>query len=123
MNNTLQNEVQFNKSSTSDSKDMEIPLIVQIPILLLNAESNFHLHSDSRELMIALKQCDSLQESKPLRQHGVMPSRHHLSIMWDFGRGFLTAEEEWSDVHLGNIKMFLHNECKKANNSIRSWLS
>jgi len=102
---------------------MEIPLIAQIPILLLNAESNFHLHSDSTELMIALKQCDSLQEIKPLRQHGVMPSRRHFSIMWDFGRGFLTAEEEWSDVHLGNIKMFLHNECKKANNSIRSWLS
>jgi len=116
----------LNEFPTSDS--VGIPLIAQIPILLLNAESDFHLHSDSKDLMVALQQFDSLQEGVPNRHHEVMPNRHHLSIMWDFGVGFWNAKE-WSEVHnmndeySDNVKILQQNEGSAEVNNIGSWLS
>jgi len=115
----------------------KIPLIAQIPILLLNAESDFHLQSDAKEMMIALQQFDT-PFHKVTRLQKIIPAKHHLSIMWDFGTGFLTnSNEEWTEAP---VRVHVHG-CNKRNgkvvelfrrrnedhtrkaSDIRSWLS
>ena len=84
----------------------QMPLLVQIPVLLLNAESDFHLHKDSTELVVALKQlckdCQNLSRSKSSMdeskktgksqhpvEHEIIKGTNHLTIMKNFGSGLI----------------------------------
>ena len=86
-----------------------LPLLAQIPVLLLNAESDFHLNKDSTELIVALKQLskddqnaanpDSITDesnsqkktgiSRHSVEHKIIKGTNHLTIMKNFGCGFI----------------------------------
>ncbi len=90
--------------------DRNIPLIAKIPVLLLNAENDFHLQTDSKELLVALSQFhtdsrdtqnkvgneisdkDNQSSNSVKRQHFIIQDRNHLDIAWDFGSGYYTEE-------------------------------
>ena len=151
LHNNMHNSIHNNMPKKQEMKTMpitEIPLIAQIPILLLNAESDFHLQSDAKEMMVALQQFDPfrvhehehVQEHILTRLQKIIPAKHHLSIMWDFGSGFLTnSNEEWTEEapvhvdgcnkHNGTVVELLRrrnkNHDRKASDDtgIRSWFS
>jgi hypothetical protein len=62
------------------------PPLATLPLLLLNAESDFHLQQDTRELEIALDRFPVTVE----RQSVVVSNRNHLSIMGEFGQGLMS---------------------------------
>ena len=75
-------------------------LLTTLPVLILNTENDFHLHSDSKDLLVALNQFKNsksssssspLSSSHPERIHGIVKDRNHLSIMWKFGNGFFDS--------------------------------
>ena len=128
----------------------EIPLIAQIPILLLNAESDFYLQSDTKEMMVALQQFDSFRIQEHAQEHvqeyaltrlqKIIPAKHHFSIMWDFGSGFLTnSSEKWTEKipvyvdgcnkHNGTVVELIrrrnkdHDRKASDDTGIRSWFS
>jgi hypothetical protein len=65
-----------------------LPPLATLPLLLLNAESDFHLRQDTSELEIAL---DQLSMSTK-RQSAVVSNRNHLSIMGEFGHGLISRD-------------------------------
>jgi acetyl esterase/lipase len=65
-----------------------LPPLATLPLLLLNAESDFHLRQDTSELEIAL---DQLSVSTK-RQSVVISNRNHLSIMGEFGHGLISRD-------------------------------
>jgi hypothetical protein len=83
-----------------------LPPLATLPLLLLNAESDFHLWQDTCELEIALDQFPVTVE----RQSVVISNRNHLSIMGEFGQGLISRDvlldepspdqESWSLAYL-----------------------
>eukprot|EP00957_Ditylum_brightwellii_P042048 3184747-Ditylum_brightwellii.AAC.1 len=92
-----------------------IPLLATVPILLLNAESDFHLHHDATDLMVALSQFSEIQPNRNAElakgmknkavafeggslvkqniEHRIISGTNHLSIMRRFGHDLLFGEE------------------------------
>jgi len=58
------------------------PLLGKIPLLLINAEQDFHLSQDSQELLVALGQYPTRSTTE--RFHITIPSTHHLNLMKEF---------------------------------------
>lgn len=83
----------------NDSTNDSIPPIATIPILALNAASDFHLAQDTFELLVALHHFDddetkSTRESIPTREAVVIDNRNHFSIMREFGSGLIKKNDE-----------------------------
>ena len=82
-----------------DSTNDTIPPIATIPVLALNAASDFHLAQDTFELLVALHHFDddeskSTRESIPTREAVVIDNRNHFSIMREFGSGLIKKNDE-----------------------------
>lgn len=93
------------------SSEEAVPLLAQIPTLLVNAESDFHLLQDSIELQTALRSYDFpvSEADSNLQRFALIANRDHFSIMREFGTGLwsfkrpataddvqLYKEEDWS---------------------------
>lgn len=76
------------------AQDSHIPPLATVPILLMNAESDFHLAQDTSELLTALDRFSMslLGEEFLVRQSEVIPGRNHFSIMSEFGREMMMNE-------------------------------
>lgn len=61
-----------------------MPLLAHTPVLLLNAENDFHLAQDAKEVLIAL---DRYGTTKVRRVHEVIAGKNHLNIIQSFGSG------------------------------------
>lgn len=79
----------------NDKAEDILPPLATVPILLLNAESDFHLKQDTSELLTALDHfSESLpSDDLPLRQSAMIANRNHLSIMGEFGNGLIDENE------------------------------
>lgn len=82
----------------TNQAENEVPLLVTVPVLLLNAERDFHLAQDTSEFLVALNHHFSESEwesattqGAPTREAIVIPNRNHLSIMSEFGSGLITT--------------------------------
>jgi hypothetical protein len=78
-----------------NAQDSHIPPLATVPILLMNAESDFHLAQDTSELLTALDRFSTSLLDKDFleRQSVVIPDRNHFSIMSEFGREMMMNEE------------------------------
>lgn len=85
-------------SARNTSKDT-IPPLATLPVLVLNAESDFHLAQDTFELLVALNHYDddskSTRESIPItREAVIIENRNHFSVMRKFGSGLIRKQDE-----------------------------
>jgi hypothetical protein len=85
-------------SARKTSKDT-IPPLATLPVLVLNAESDFHLAQDTFELLVALNHYDddskSARESIPItREAVIIENRNHFSVMRKFGSGLIRKQDE-----------------------------
>jgi len=105
-----------------------LPPLVSVPILLLNAESDFHLAQDATELLTALDHfTDSLNtDETPTRCSVIISNRNHLSIMREFGRGLIeesdVATEDISDQENWSIASLFH-QSREALTTASAYLS
>jgi hypothetical protein len=85
-------------SARKTSKDT-IPPLATLRVLVLNAESDFHLAQDTFELLVALDHYDddskSARESIPItREAVIIENRNHFSVMRKFGSGLIRKQDE-----------------------------
>ena len=78
-----------------ENNEHSLPSLVSVPLLLLNAESDFHLAQDTLELLTALNHFSVSvpADELPARQSIIVPNSNHLSIMGEFGRGLMNVNE------------------------------
>eukprot|EP00521_Asterionellopsis_glacialis_P009707 CAMPEP_0195288500 /NCGR_PEP_ID=MMETSP0707-20130614/5144_1 /TAXON_ID=33640 /ORGANISM="Asterionellopsis glacialis, Strain CCMP134" /LENGTH=507 /DNA_ID=CAMNT_0040348379 /DNA_START=224 /DNA_END=1747 /DNA_ORIENTATION=+ len=83
-------------SSSSCGKSIIRPLLPDIPLLLLNAESDFELEKDVSELLVAVEQFQksSPSSSPATTKHCTISKRNHFSIVQDFGIGLVDATRD-----------------------------
>ena len=59
------------------------PLLCKIPLLMINAENDFHLSQDSKELLVALGQYSTSGKAVD-RFHSIIPATNHFNLMKEF---------------------------------------
>ena len=99
-------------------------LLANLPILLLNAEDDFHLTQDSKELLVALDREN--QNTSQRRSHNIIHGTSHLSIIRDFGSDSIAMETQETDQSWTNniidygrvISNFLTNNPSNTNTSL-----
>jgi len=77
----------------------KIPPMANIATLLLNAESDFHLEQDAKELMVALRQY-KMNGSAPQVDHEMITSSDHLSIISQVGSDIEQVKASYDSVYL-----------------------
>lgn len=81
--------VQVLLQTQNSNLDRSLPHLATIPVLLLNADSDFHLAQDTADLLVALDSLSTGTRDSQERLALAIPNRNHLSIMGEFGCGMI----------------------------------
>jgi len=90
-----------------------IPLVCKVPVLLINAQDDFHLSQDSQELLIAMSHYAFEKDVE--RGHVIIPSTNHLTLMKEFG---VPSVQDCNGVD-EETRIRFHHETNETNS--RGW--
>jgi len=112
-----------------DNHTTDIPILCKIPLLLINAEDDFHLSQDSKEFLIALNHYPSTKNNNSSsignveRLHTIIPSTNHLTLMREFAKIHSVYDYEMIDSNDQEKIIRLSPKMTSTDEPSQGWLS